>query len=266
MRAKNQQGIVHIGLIIGLLIFVGVVALIAWRWWSTQQTGGSSDSSAVQQAVANAKCDVGDKDICKFYTSWKASANYKVTSTDTREGQTATSTFESTDSGKRFHMVTTMDGKPYETIHIDNVIYTRDANGKWWKQTVDTSKVDQYKSSDYKYDFSNPEDTTTTATKTTYKLIGQEACGNLTCFKYQVTDPSATDQTQYIWFDNHNYQLRRMRTESKDGSVSDQTFSYTGVTINAPASATELLPSQVVNPLTGEVTTIPSQSDIDAMQ
>jgi outer membrane lipoprotein-sorting protein len=259
---RRQQGFAHLGIVVAVVVFLGVIALIVWRVWGSQLgLPGATPPSALQQALANAKCDVGDKDICKFYTSWKFSTSYKVTSTDVRDGQTTTSTFESADSGKRFHMSMMMSGKPYEVTTIDKTTYTRDVNGKWWKQTTQPSQDSTTKGSDYNYNFSDPA-STTTVDKTTYKLIGREACGNLTCFKYQVVDPAATDQTQYIWFDTTDYQLRRMRTESKDDSTSDQSFSYTGVSINAPANATELQFNQVLNPTTGEVMTVPSQNDI----
>lgn len=260
VRSRDQQGFAHVGIIVTVVLFVGVLGLVAWRVWNAQQHG-SPASSAVQQAIANAPCDVNDKDICKFYASWKATSNLKVSSTDVAQGKTTTSTFESSDSGKRFHMLTSVGGKPYETISIDTAVYTKDASGTWWKQTIEPSKVNDYKSDDYKYDFTDPSDTKDTQ-KVTYKALGKEACGNFTCFKYQVIDPSATDSTQYVWFDTKDYQLRRMRTENKDGSTSDQSFSYNNVSINVPSPVKELGPNQTLNPETGEVMTLPSQQDI----
>lgn len=259
VRSRNQQGFAHVGIIVGVILFVGVLGLVIWRLWDTQHKG-SPASSAVQQAIANAQCDTNDKDICKFYASWKATSSLKVASTDVADGKTTSSTFESSDAGKRFHMVTNVNGKPYETISIDNAIYTRDASGTWWKQTLEPSKESTYKG-DYNYDFSDPNDTKATQ-KVTYKALGKEACGNLTCFKYQVVDPAAADSTQYIWFDTKDYQLRRMRTENKDGSTSDQSFSYANVSINAPSPVKDLAPNQTLNPETGEVMTLPSQSDM----
>lgn len=257
---QRQQGIAHIGMIIGVVIFIAVVGLIAWRVWDAQKNRSSSSDAAIQQALANVNCEGQDKDICKFYASWKASSSYKVSSINTYGGQTTSSTFESADSGKRYHMVTAVNGKPYETINIDNALYTKAADGTWWKQTITVGKESDYKSDDYSYDFTDPE-TTEPEQKTTYKLLGKESCGKLTCFKYQVVNTGSTETTEYIWFDDRDYQLRRMRTESKDGN-SDQTFSYDKVTINVPSPVKELGPNQMLNPETGEVITLPSQNDI----
>ncbi len=254
----NQQGFAHIGLVVGAVVFIGLIGFIAWRVWDAKT---NSPAGKLQQALANVKCDISDKDLCKFFTSWKQSASYKVASSDTTGGKTTTSTFESADSGKRFHVLMSVEGKPYETITIGNTVYTKDSNdGKWWKQTIEPAKENDYKAGN-DFEFKEPAKDAKPEAQTQYKLIGKEACGNLTCFKYQVIDPATKDQTQYIWFDTKDYQLRRMRTETKD-TVSDQTFLYDKVAINEPSPVKELGPNQVINPASGEPITVPNASDV----
>ena len=251
---QGQLGFAHIGIIVSAVIFVTVAALIVWRVWAAQHhsnSPASATTSSVQRTTTGTNCVGNDRDICKFYAAWQASTDFKVTATEVDSGQTSTSTFESSDSGKRFHMLTSLNGRPYETINIDNTVYIKDASGTWWKQNVQASQLDQYRGN-YLYNFTNPSETQSTQ-HVTYKALGQEACGTLTCLKYQVIDPTAADSTQYIWFDSKNYQLRRMFTQSTAGTSSDQVFSYGTVTINAPMPVKDLEPNQTFDPETGQV-------------
>jgi len=88
----------------------------------------------------------------------------------------------------------------------------------------------------------------------TYKKVNTEACGNLTCFKYQVlnTTPTESTETQYMWFDNKGFMLRKYSTSraattstekmsngttatsSSPAESSTTTISYAPVTISAP--------------------------------
>ncbi len=259
---RRQQGFAHLGMLIAIVAVVALIGLIIWRVWDAQQNS-SPNNAAVQQAVANANCTGIDKDLCKFFAGWKETASYRIISTNVADGKTTTATYELAAGGKRSHVVTTIEGKPYESIAIDNTTYIKDQSGNtWWKQTIEPSKAQEPTAP--KTDFTEPSSDNKQSDKPqpTYKLIGKEACGNLTCFKYQMVDPSAADQTNYIWFDIKDYQLRRMRTEFNGGNSDDQTFSYNNVNINAPASTKDLGPNQVIDPNTGQPFALPSASDI----
>lgn len=261
-RHGDQRGIAHILeiLVVGL-IALGVGGFVIWRVWNAQQTAqtGSSDSS-LQAALANAKCDFDDKDICKFLTSWKASSSFEVNSSITVDGQTTSSTYQSSDGGKKYHIVTDVNGMPYEVIVIDGTTYSKATDGTWWKQTStpSTSAQPDY-AKDYNYDFKSPEatDQPQQAAAPVYTKLGTEGCGDLQCFKYKVIDPSASDQTQYLWFDTKDYQLRRLRVESQD-STSDQTFAYGTVNIVVPSPVKDLGANQYLLPGQAEPTTIPT--------
>lgn len=254
---KDQRGIAHLVeiVIIGVLV-LGGIGFIAWRVMSANQAG-TGQSAELKKALESAKCDYSDKDLCKFFVSYRDLADTKVSSTQVAEGKTTSSTYESTDKGKKYHMIMQVEGSPYEVIGIDNTIYTKDqSDGKWWKQTIEPAKESDYKG-DYNYNFQEPA-ATETPDKTSYKKIGTEACGNLTCFKYQIIDPNSTDIKQYMWFDNKDYQMRRYRTENNDGSSTDQTFSYAKVTINVPSPTKDLPANSYINPATGQAVTLPS--------
>jgi outer membrane lipoprotein-sorting protein len=69
----------------------------------------------------------------------------------------------------------------------------------------------------------------------TYKKIDTEACGSLTCFKYQITDSASPGSTQYAWFDNGAYLLREWKSSDSSGSSTDMTISYQAISITAPS-------------------------------
>jgi outer membrane lipoprotein-sorting protein len=65
--------------------------------------------------------------------------------------------------------------------------------------------------------------------------LGKEACGKLTCFKYQVIDSTAPATTQYLWFDTKDYMMQRWSFKDANSS-SDMVFTYQAVTIKAPST------------------------------
>jgi outer membrane lipoprotein-sorting protein len=78
-------------------------------------------------------------------------------------------------------------------------------------------------------------DITVGATGITYKNLGTEACGNLTCYKYQVTTATAAGAKQYVWFDTTSYQLRRWQYSDSSTGTTDMAISYQPVTISQPS-------------------------------
>ncbi len=239
---KDQRGIGHvIEIVIIAVILLGVGGFIAWRVLSSQQQSSTSNSNsataALEQAIANANCTYDDKDLCKFMTGWKVGADIKVESTQTSDGATTTSTFTSTQKGANSHLVMTLGDKPYETITIGTTRYTKTTDGTWWKEVIAESKVTE-SSSTYDPSFDEPSTSDTAVDKTVYKKLGTEACGSLTCFKYQIVDPE-NPATQYVWFDTQNYQLRRMFMEDSTSKF-DQVYTYENVNVSAPSSSKDL--------------------------
>jgi hypothetical protein len=263
-RFKNdQRGIAHVvEIVIIAVIVLGVGGFIAWRVMDSQKQQNANNGSGNTQ-LANVPCNLDDKDLCKFFSSWQASGQYKVTSSQTAEGKTSTSTYEASDNGKNYHMTMAIEGMPYEIIGIGDTLYTKDSSdGKWWKQQLPKDQENNVKGN-YNYDFEAPTaDTQEQASQEpTYKKIGKEACGNLMCFKYEVVDPSSPSSKQTLWFDDKDYQLRRMRLES-DGTISDQSFAYSSVSITAPSPTKDLGPNQYIVPGQSEPITMPSADEL----
>lgn len=246
---KNSRGGVDITVIIIALVVLAGIGFAGYRLLSKDDQPSSSNRSVADVAETEVPCESDDKDLCKFFSSWKANQQYRMTVTSDQDG---TSTFEV--DGNKNRVAMTIDGKSYEVITIDKTTYTK-AGSTWYKQAI--KEADDDITSDFKLDFDEPskeaKDTTT------YKKLGKEACGNLTCFKYQIIDSERKDDKEFIWFDDKDYQLRRSRSETKD-SVTEMTFEYDGVSISEPSPVKELRPDQFIVPGQPEPMTMPGAS------
>jgi len=261
---KDQRGIGHVvEIVIIAVIVLGIGGFIAWRilGGQSQNSGNNSAKSALEQAIANANCTYEDKDLCKFITAGKVGKDVKAEWVQTVDGKASNSTFISTNNGNNTHIIMSIDGKPFESITIGTTRYTKASNGTWWKQTVEKTEVDKSNST---YDPSFQEPTSNDEpNKPSYKKLGTEPCGSLTCFKYQITnsEPELKDTTQYIWFDNKDYLLRRMTIKNATSSY-DQAYSYEDFTINEPSPTKDLQEGYYLLPGSDEPIKVPTASDL----
>lgn len=254
---RNQRGVGHLGLIVAVLVVVAAGAVGWYVYNKNQDKPSNSLDASVQEAIKNAKCEYDDKDLCKFFSGWKAQQYYTMASTSEADGQKTSMTIMAEGDDKS-HMK--VDGEmSYEVITIGKTTYTKAADGTWWKQTLPETEADKY-TADSQLSIDEPEGDNNDVTKTSYKKLGKEACGDLTCFKYQEVDPSSKTTT-YLWFDDKDYQLRRTQTVEEDGSKYDATFSYSKVSISEPKPVKELGPNQYLVPGQSEPTTLPATGD-----
>lgn len=254
---NNEKGLAPIAIIIAVVVVAAVGG-----FFLLNKGGGGGVSLPVVGVPLNPNCKFNDPDLCKFMNNFKAINNYSAKSTTTdKSGKKMDSTFESIGSDKT-HIVYSDNGKEtYNVITISDTTYTKDyTDSKWWKQK-------QPKQEKQVETQSNPTDVISkgeTEDKTTYKKISTEACGSMQCFKYQIIDPTNTDTTEYIWFDNSQYMLRRERSEGKDGTVTETQISYSGVNITAPSPTKDAKPDQIILPTGGVPET--SGQDLQNMQ
>ena len=261
--SSSQSGFGHIGLILAVVGVVTLGGLIAWRYLGAQKSPATSAGTSLAQQLASAKCDYDDKDLCKFFVSWKQHDNYRMTSksVDKKENSTTSITYDV--QGDKTYSLIKSPAFNSTTITVGaRTTYILAADGTWWKQTLPENEQTTTTESVPKVELNEPseETTDTAAPKTEYKLSGKEACGKLTCFKYQVLNPETPGTTEYIWFDDKDYQLRRSTSDSAEFS-SDMTFTYDNVVVKVPTSYKELAPNQVLMPGASEPTTIPTAAD-----
>jgi len=242
---KDERGIAHIILIIIIVVVLAAIGGVGYYVYNKHKNG---TASTPEQAAALATCKVNDKNICKFVTSWKSNKYFTAAITET-QGSTKTSMVMQVELAGNFHL-TSSGSTPLEMISIGSTSYVKDfTDNAWFKTTSSSSTASEISNSFNSKDM----DITNAAIGNVYKKIGTEACGVLKCFKYQYLDPSQTGATEYIWFDNKDFQMRRIQTVVGT-TTTDGVFTYDKFTITAPTpvkempTTTDLLNSSVTIP------------------
>ena len=232
---KNQRGAIE-------LIIIGVVAVLlaagAGYYIYTKRTGASPVAG-----LAPVKCDYSDKDLCKFLTNFKAQKYYTVKSSSVEEGVTNEFTLKINGDDKS-QTISSANGKEnFNVITLGNTTYTKDySDNKWWKQTQEKQKDEIKDSVAFDPDGEKKEGEQTEPEKPEYKRLGEEACGKLTCIKYQVITKGSEDQ-EFIWIDDDDHLLRKTLTITKDGAKNTAEYSYEKFKISAPSPVKEGAPS-----------------------
>lgn len=243
MPILNQKGLAPIAVI----ALVVIIAVLGGGYYFMSQKGGVLSLPGLPGGVTlNPNCKYNDPDLCKFLNNWKTLKNYKVVSkVASKTGPVSEVTFQLAGED-RFHMMMSQGGKEnWNTIMIGDITYTKDySDNKWWKQKQSKQK-DEVKE---KFDFKFEDSIEQTEDKTEYKKDGKEACGSMQCFKYQVIIPGQTDMKETIWFDDREYLLRKMRTEDKEGNITETEFTYQGVSISEPSPTKDAKEDQVILP------------------
>lgn len=121
-----------------------------------------------------------------------------------------------------------------ELISIGDTTYVKDyKDGAWWKQTVkpeekpknedEGEREPQNFADEYKED-----------QELTYKKLGEESCGKLTCYKYEEVDPQNPEAKRIFWFDTQKLLLRKEESGFGEWRAS-VTYEYDSINIRAPS-------------------------------
>lgn len=253
---QDERGIGHLGLI---FVIIALLAVGGIGYFVINKTKNDQKKStgSLQEALKNAKCGYSDKDLCKFFTSYKAQKYDGVVSRSESDGKKTTTTVLTEGEDKTHFKV---EGETsYEMIVIGSITYIKAADGTWWKKAVaggDTDPATDLEE-DAKVEISEPENTE--QAKADYKKLDKEKCGDLTCFKYQQTSSSGI---HYIWFDDQDYLLRRTYGQTESFKA-DSTYSYQKVSIKEPTPVKELGENQYLVPGQTQPTTLPKTGDYD---
>lgn len=172
-RTERQWGVGHVGLIIAIVVILAVGA-VGWFVWQRQNDTSKDTDSTLQDIVRNASCTYDDKDLCKFFASYKAQKYYTITSTSEAEGEKATTVMQ-VEGEDKYH--SKISGPiSYEVISIGKSSYTKSSNGTWYKQTI-TSSSSEEAQGDVKTDLAEPTSDQPASTEPVYKKLGKEKCG-----------------------------------------------------------------------------------------
>lgn len=211
------------------VIVIGALAFGYFKFFGKQ--GGTV--SNVLSPSSSSECKQDDPDLCKFLNNWKNPGDMTMSFSTTGGGTANQGVFKL--DGDNSEMTSVTAGK--EDMHIVSIgetTYTLDyTDNKWWKYTPTASEESDSVVSETKESLDFDADG-----QTTYKKIGEEACGKFNCFKYQVIESGNTESTEYIYFDDKDYLLRKTRSESS-GVISESTVEYGNVSVSAPSPVKE---------------------------
>jgi len=240
---ENKKGFAPI-LVVALVVVV-IAGVAGYIFMSNK--GGSAlpkvNIPGVKTAL-DSKCKFNDAELCKYINKGMAQdmskLNYtiKTASTDS-EGKKSNSEMKMDNKGNT-QIVSSEKGKETSNIIVmGNITYMKDfTDNKWFK--MENESEDGQEMGDMPNMESIKEEFEKQQENIEYKKIGKEACGTLTCFKYQIIDPTLTDTTQYIYFDDREYLMRKMKTEDQSGYSYEMIFEYGPVTITAPSPVKEM--------------------------
>lgn len=233
----NQRGVAHLAIIVVVL----VLAVAGGAYYMVKQNSGTSKvtSQLSEEAkVANAACvdAYGDEDFCAFVSNWSMSGESKMTLTNSEDGSVTTI---ETDKDGNTRMSSSQNGEEsYAAITIGNSSYVKNVEANnWMKYTSEPDTPSTNPVPDFSDEIAiDPEVKPDTSTVT---AEGKEACGNLTCFKYKVSDTTTPDEFATFWFDDKDYKLRKMETTSSEGTVV-WTVEYEVAPITEPSPVVEM--------------------------
>lgn len=242
---KDQLGVTHLLLVLVVVIVVAVVGFAGWQVASKHKKTSNSSTPAVSsstKAVANAaqsSCETKyhDKDLCKFVAAQeaqpfdKASTVVTMTASDTN----GTSNIVLSSDGKGNNSLTMTGSSPgaLNSVTLDGHTYIQtEAGGAWVDEGASPSSSSTSSSSESSD--SSLKSFAADVLGFGYTKVGKEACGPLTCFKYQIVDTATPGTTQYCWFDTKDYLLREYKTHDSNGDL-DMKIAYQKVTITKPS-------------------------------
>ncbi len=251
---KDQSGIAHLVAIVAAVIVVAIIGFVGWKVSSDNKDSGNNNVTVNKQTQDACLQQIDDKDLCKFAASFNPNASYKATATVTGSSSDGTMTVE-TDGKGNTSLSRNAGGQQIDSITLGNSTYIKESSSDTWLKYTASSTNNAETSNpadDLKIDASN-----LTANNTiSYKSLGKETCGSKTCFKYQIVDKNNPNTTQYIWFDDKDYQLQRFYNKDPNSGTIDMSFTYQSVNITAP--------SPVQDATSASGSSVPTSADIQA--
>lgn len=221
----------HIAVMSLIIIAAMCAALITgfFRLRDMQRRQASETSQACQELIK-------DEALCRFAAANENAAllSQVITSTTTNGETSEVSTVE-IESPARLKSVTLNGLQEIEAyVVIDATTYVKDYSDNTWAKFEDAAYDAAAQSTSVKYDFTSEQSQDVIEFRDRYTHQGMEPCGDLTCYKYGITDPESGTITSYVWFDEHEYLLRRHLLVEEDFTTNMQ-FTYKPVAIQAPS-------------------------------
>lgn len=247
---KNQKGFAPIIILVVLVVIAGGVGYFMLNKNKPVINKSVTQSLFNLSGDLNPNCKYNDPDLCKYFNKSLKFEGYKdgftgKTAITDKAGKKSETVFQF--QNDRSHFSTKDNGKEImESITIADTTYTKDfTDNKWWKYTREKTKADTQNQSVFNSeDIKKEVEKNFNEDKTTFTKIGKEACGKLQCFKYQAVNDLTNDSKEYVYFDDREYLLRKMRIEDKEGSITETEYEFGNVNITEPAPVKEMQAGQ----------------------
>jgi hypothetical protein len=236
-----------------ILIGVVVLAIFAVSVYKLLNPNAFVTLPGLGTIGLNAKCIANDPDLCKFMN--------RIAYNKHLFGQQLTIVSQHMDSAGNQSQITFSLQKPshysvqlsdngqekFALRRISNTIFVKDLkDNSWWKEEVTSSArrmPTQYNADAIKTEME--KNIQNALTKQTFKKMEKkEICEAYTCFKYQIINPEATQETEYLLFDDKHYVLRKMIRQNSEGEITEDNFSYKKVKIVQPENTKSPKPAQ----------------------
>lgn len=219
-----------------LLTILGIIVIwVFWHWLATMGTFVTVDKTVQESCMAEVK----DKKFCKFAAHVKKMGDYKLTLDATSSDGKSSYVVSGSKDGNT-QMVINSDGKKVANIVVFNgTTYAENLADSSWLQYAPTaaSKPDVF---DLKKEIGKDGFKGDKGQKFVYKNLGKVACGNMSCYKYQIIDTQNTATQTFLLFDDLQFLIRSLTTSDNSGS-SEMTMSYEGVSIVQPAPVKQIV-------------------------
>ena len=233
-----QEGIAHLMLIV-VVVVLAAAGGAGYYVYSKQKTNKVVADLTPAAKQINDECvtELDDEDFCAFAASWDLNGSYTMTMTTM--GKESTGVMTTKNDGKGNSQLTTKDknGKLVsDMISLNDTSYIYNPTDKsWTKYESNTDTADPADEVDEELNIST-EDLKNDNYE--YKSLGKEACGTMTCFKYQLVDKKVPTQENFVWFDDDEYKARKMSFKEGDTTMVLE-ISYEAVTISEPSPIKE---------------------------
>jgi hypothetical protein len=179
-----------------------------------------------------------DTDLCRFAATESAQpltkTSYQATMTSTQSGTTTTLVFQQ--NGKGDTAIATNGGSSaspgLNSITYKGNTYIEDGSA-WIKYPAASTPAQS----------ANPSSSLSFMSSLVSKNLTKadsEACGSMTCLKYQLVDSATPNTTAYLWFDTQHYLLREWSSSDPTNGSIDMKISYQPVSISAPSPVENL--------------------------
>ncbi len=226
-----------------IIVLIAVAVIGAGLFFISKNGGSIPGLSLTPRATEKDFQFISDPLIRKHFVAQANVNAYQIKSSSSGRGDiTSTNQVQISGNDVKFAVKEESSGKEFShLISIGDTTYLKDySDNKWWKETLkpeekkkeDTSN--KVEPSDFKAEFEKTQ-------TFTYKSLGQEACGNLTCYKYEEVDPKTPEGKRTFWFDTQKFLLRKEISGFGEFTATNE-YSYDGISIVSP-SPTKDVPS-----------------------